>query len=66
MKTKILWNKMPSVTREGRFFYTHGNVTVMQSWLSGNWEISQNGQTRDGQFVSSKTARKAAEVLIAI
>jgi hypothetical protein len=62
MKTKHVWNKFPSVTREGKYFYRSGccTVTVLQSFLTGNWNVVKNGQPGDGEFKTAKEAMDAA------
>jgi hypothetical protein len=60
MKTKVIWNKIPSATREGKFFYRSGLVTVLQSWITGNWRVEKNGQGCDGEFKTAKEAMRAA------
>jgi hypothetical protein len=59
---KIQWKKLPSVTREGKFFHRaviNGTTyTVLQSWLTGGWRVenNHNGLLSNSEF---KTARAA-------
>jgi len=67
MKTQ--WNKMPSVTREGKFFYTAqiglDKMSVSQSWLTGGWKIQLNDKTELGRmFNTSKGARRYCEQFV--
>jgi len=58
----MTWQKYPSVTREGKFFYRCADldVTVMQSFLSGKWVIYGKSNL---YFDTSKLAMKYAETL---
>lgn len=70
MKTKFKfdWKKLPSVTRENKFFYRAKNAggteyTVVQSFLTGNWMIQSSHDVRfkDMEFPTSREARTMVE-----
>ena len=65
---KIIWKKMPSVTRENKFFYTtrHNNTlyAVCQSWVTGLWEVSTEDKLFVIAFKTSDKAKRAVEKLI--
>ena len=61
---KIKWTKLPSVVREGKYFYRaiigELGVTVQCSWMTGKWGIhASNGFEADRQFDSAKEAMAA-------
>ena len=63
----ITWRKLPSVTRENKFFYrateNRKDFTVLQSWYSGLWEVRYDGLTSP-EFKTAKQAMKFAENLV--
>jgi hypothetical protein len=54
------WQKYPSVTRTGKFFYrcAASDTTVMQSFLTGKWVIYGKSNL---YFDSAKLAMEHAE-----
>jgi len=64
MILKAEWKKLPSVTREGKWFYRaiiDGiEVTVLQSMYSGMWLADWKGGN-SGECKTAKQAMKVAE-----
>lgn len=64
---KLTWKKLPSVTREGKFFYTtqrdETRYCVSQSWLTGLWKVEDSHGACWGDFKTSTMAIKAVEKL---
>jgi hypothetical protein len=62
--TKLKWVKCPSVGREGRFFYyaKNRNCSVINSFLTGQWYLSENGKNSNEMFKTAKQAMKWAEM----
>ena len=65
--TTIKWNKLPSVTRPGKSFYRTEikgtSWTVMQSWVSGLWNITNNhnGMLAQQDHKTAKAAMRSVE-----
>jgi hypothetical protein len=59
------WRKLPSVTREGKFFYNSERAgtryCVNQSWLTGRWKVEDSHGASWGDFKTSKQAMRAVE-----
>lgn len=64
MILKAEWKKLPSVTREGKWFYRaiiNGvEVTVLQSMFSALWTVTWKGTITD-EFKTAKQAMTIAE-----
>ena len=64
MRSKIVWTKLPSVTRQGKWFYRAiidgVEVTVLQSMYSGRWSAQYNGRVTD-EYETSRQAKTTAE-----
>jgi len=58
---KDKWLKLPSVTREGKFFYYSKNRAIIQSFLSDKWYLSENGKNSQDMFKTPRQAMKWAE-----
>ncbi len=63
-----LWQKLPSVTREGKHFFTHrlasgSIVTVSQSWLSNRWTVREGERELPATWVTSGEAKRYAETV---
>lgn len=76
MKINTVWNKLPSVTREGKFFYRgkHNSgefFTVLKSWVTGQWNVQGDfslerfklSGIRMATFKTSKAAMSAVDNL---
>ena len=59
MKNK--WTKLPSVSREGKFFYYSHNRAIIQSWMNDEWYLAENGKNSQETFKTAKEAMKFAE-----
>jgi hypothetical protein len=65
---KSIWLKLPSVTRPNKFFYNAGKglkrVSVLQSFLTGLWNIQTVSGMVKEDFSTAKKAMQAAEKFI--
>jgi hypothetical protein len=58
MKTN--WKKIPSVTRENRWFYRREDgPVVLQDWLTNTWSATVNGSRSCTSANGFATSRKA-------
>lgn len=58
---KSKWLKLPSVTREGKYFYYSNNRAIIQSWINDQWYLSENGKNSNEMFKTAKQCMKWAE-----
>lgn len=63
MKDKFTWKKMPSVTRENKFFYSCNQARrhVVQSWITDLWHLQENGKQSEIGFETFRDCMKWAE-----
>lgn len=65
IKIKPLWTKLPSVTRERKFFFVakidNQRVSVTQSWMTNKWHIQFDSNPLTEGFDTPQQAMDAAE-----
>lgn len=63
----IEWTRRPSVTRQGRFFYTATapggkRITVTQSWLTDRWLVREGERELPTDWASASEAKQYARI----
>jgi hypothetical protein len=63
MKIPKGWTRWPSVTRNGKFFYSNSvlAIAVTQNWVTGIWE-ARKGQSN--QVIASATTAKECMAMV--